>query len=660
MTIKEQYRANIIAEWDFRKGTLLDQGTNSHDGTAGGSPIWNNSNRGRVFTGTGSEYVQVTDHADFDFPDATTDKTFVIWARFVDASGNNGLFGKNDGSLGNDNGYYLTVNGNDLLFVYNNGDPGSETGGTTSNPISNHIWYHLVASIDRTNTTGKLFIDGIEVKDWSITKTGSWSKAVNLIFGGLTNAFWNINGEMKDAIVFDVALTPQEVSALYEESIKEAHLDVIPEKTILPEGDFSDSNLVAGWDMNVRGGTATDISGNGNDGTLNGSIVVIDGINGKAMQLSSSEYIDTGDAFQSTMRGSFSIELWIKPDDGQPAADEHLLGTRNAASEDWVYVALDTSGAVDFYYESNNNGKTARTNSVIFPDGDTGWTHVVAVADSTVGGVGGMVIYVNGVLQTLDGVLDGDTSGITFADWTSSDNIFVGASNNNGSMTNGTNGLIDSVKFYNSALTATDVLNKYQENHPRLGYYADGKDWNVSTANVSAGELENSSWQVISGDWKVEDSDGGTKQIDCISSGDLSIPSNQAFGTWEWEMRKGGETTTPVVRFIVSGTTSGVNEYLVYYSITEEIATAKYVASGYTEFTTSAASLISLSTWYSIKLVRNGGTFSLYLDGTLVTATGGTSNPKTGETDHVVVQNIVLSLGTSDAIRNFRFSPVVQ
>ena len=40
-----------------------------------------------------------------------------------------------------------------------------------------------------------------------------------------------------------------------------------------------------------------------------------------------SDYVNTGSAFQSTFQDSFSISMWIKAVDGIPSAENTILGT---------------------------------------------------------------------------------------------------------------------------------------------------------------------------------------------------------------------------------------------------------------------------------------------------------------------------------------------
>ena len=82
------------------------------------------------------------------------------------------------------------------------------------------------------------------------------------------------------------------------------------------------------------------------------------------------------------------------------------------------------------------------------------------MADSSIGGVGGKRIYINGEEQVLDGGENGSTAGVTFADFTSADNLYLGT-RNNGGLQWPFDGAIDNVMVFNKALTAAEVAVLY-------------------------------------------------------------------------------------------------------------------------------------------------------------------------------------------------------
>ena len=175
----------------------------------------------------------------------------------------------------------------------------------------------------------------------------------------------------------------------------------------------------------------------------------------------SDQYVDTSSSFQTTLRGGFTISFWIKPTDGQPAAAQTIMGSTNAAAEDRLNIQIKPEGKPLIAYESSNNVARAMTNAVVLSNGQESWHQIVFVADNTTGGVGGLKVYFDGSEQTLDATYNGDTSGVTFADWTSADEIFISAYDNNGTPGSHFDGIIDEVRISSNTRTADWITTSY-------------------------------------------------------------------------------------------------------------------------------------------------------------------------------------------------------
>jgi len=182
------------------------------------------------------------------------------------------------------------------------------------------------------------------------------------------------------------------------------------------------------------------------------------------------DYINTNNTFQSTFQGSFSVSAWIRPDDGLPAATEYFIGGNDeTAPFNWLGLGITNTGILIFVYGANSNSAQFRTSGAVFSNGQEDWHHVMAVADSTIGGNYGLVVYLNGILQTANPAYKGDTSGITFADYSSPIIPYIGALNKNGVLSNEFTGLIDDVMFFNAALSAQQIRSIFESTRWRYG-----------------------------------------------------------------------------------------------------------------------------------------------------------------------------------------------
>ncbi len=212
--------------------------------------------------------------------------------------------------------------------------------------------------------------------------------------------------------------------------------------------------------------TVFDYSLNGNDGTVSSvPTPVFPGFDFDG----SDDYIDTNATFQSTLRGSFTISLWIKPDDGIPGTTEALIGVFDTAGANSLMVVeiLDTTGKVRFQYISEGNAGTAARENTGFSNGQETWHHVAVTIDSTIEGEGAKLIYIDGDLSTLD--FDGDTTGVTSSEFTTADNIFTGALNTDGTDGSNFEGLMDDVRIFDVVKSAAEIKSIYEQARWRYG-----------------------------------------------------------------------------------------------------------------------------------------------------------------------------------------------
>ena len=179
--------------------------------------------------------------------------------------------------------------------------------------------------------------------------------------------------------------------------------------------------------------------------------------NGKSLNFDEpDEYIDTGAPLQDTFRNSFTVSYWVKPDDGNPASAISIFGTINSADEEGVRSNISTDGKIDFFYESNNVNAEAITSSAVFSDGATAWTHVALVADSGAN----LLIYINGNSVVITG---GNLVGIDMSIWTSSDDVFIGATDDAETAVSHFVGDIDEVRIWSVTRSAASIKADYKK-----------------------------------------------------------------------------------------------------------------------------------------------------------------------------------------------------
>ena len=206
---------------------------------------------------------------------------------------------------------------------------------------------------------------------------------------------------------------------------------------------FNKSGLVGYWPMDEGGGSvATDQSGNGNNGTWNGTQAGSSGYysGGKVGSYTgyfngSNDYVATN--LTLTGQSSFSATAWVNAAAGAPT--QYLLG-QNIVSECWVLALSGGGNSVQFRTKSNS---TVVINGTALPINT--WHFIAGIYDGS-----NMMLYVDGVLS--------GTSTQTGALNNNGYNIYFGARNDAQVPFNGS---LDDIRIYNRALSAAEVTALY-------------------------------------------------------------------------------------------------------------------------------------------------------------------------------------------------------
>ena len=227
--------------------------------------------------------------------------------------------------------------------------------------------------------------------------------------------------------------------------------------------DMSSGNVVYITDMSFKevtsntgvviGATTTTSVYGGNAPILPRAIDIAESFaeqigDGSALFNGSSEYIDLGDTFQSLFQSPFSMACWIKLDDGQPSAENNIVGAKGGSN---IYFSITTAGKLQLYINRGSEA-TATSASAIFSNGQEEWHHIAfSVTSSQIS------FYKNGILDTLDSTNDGDVSSLSFSGWSTDKNLFIGARNNAGTADRFFDGNISGVGLWQGALTQAQV-----------------------------------------------------------------------------------------------------------------------------------------------------------------------------------------------------------
>jgi hypothetical protein len=201
--------------------------------------------------------------------------------------------------------------------------------------------------------------------------------------------------------------------------------------------------LAGWWSFNEGTGTlASDNSGNGNTGTINGATWV-DGKYGKAMSFNGvSNYVDIGDTLDPQL-SDFTVMSWIKTATGSSRIIDKM---------DWVstwrgfFVALDSSGHLVGGVGDGSTYKSVVGNTVLT---DNLWHCVAVVFDRSANAQ----IFVDGLPKETISI-----SALVASNINNAAKMRAGSTPYGG---NYFNGVIDEVRMYNRALSATEIQADY-------------------------------------------------------------------------------------------------------------------------------------------------------------------------------------------------------
>ena len=358
-------------------------------------------------------------------------------------------------------------------------DWGSAVVVTSVASLNANTWYHVVGVRKGSSGswTGLIYING--VLDTSATTATNPDAAQPASIGrpGAFNGQY-FNGLIDDVRVYNYALSASEVNKLYQSGT--AKFNVPPTKSLT-------TGLVGYWtmdgkDINWATGAVTDRSGRGNTGTIvsiattTGPVI---GKRGQALRFNgSTSNINLGSI--SLAPNEETVSAWIRADTVAAGLMEIVGGIRTDGNGEFALEINRTAGRFGIAWAAIVilTGNVALSSNT--------WYHVVGVRRGSSGSWTAL-IYINGVLD----------NSVTTAVNPNSTGYRIGTLNDVSSSF--FNGLIDDVRVYNYALSASEVNKLFQSGAAKfnvpptkslatglVGYWTmDGKDTNWATGAVT-------------------------------------------------------------------------------------------------------------------------------------------------------------------------------
>ena len=438
--------------WDGSAGEVADASGNGHHGQAVNGVTTVDSGRvcrSGAFADNG--YVALP-----GFPDLTDNFTLTAWIRTANrtASGQR-IFADDENNSG---GYALSLGdgGAGVLRFYSRGIRPISL--DTPAVINNDTWYFVAAVADISNRVRHIYVfdaSGILVNHTSGTFTSDWGTDSGMAsIGGETNHGETANrfiGNLDEVQVFRGAVDQSGLAVILNQRHGCSCVKV--------QADYHFDECL--WAGTV--GEVVDSSGNGHDGTAkdgavtesstdaDGGICRVGHFDGQ------NDYVEIPSSTDFNPPTGFSVSTWFRADSLSTwnGVVSKLTNVNHHTGRGWNIQVGTSQGIASLMADDAGNYVYLR--SGIKPE--TGvWYHVVLVhgPDDT------NDLYVNGSLRA------SNHHGIGFTDnplqvgkfYTDSNGLFF-------------NGRVDEVKIFAGILTASQVLDIYQQE-------ADGKNWDGS------------------------------------------------------------------------------------------------------------------------------------------------------------------------------------
>lgn len=399
-------------------GTAVDE-TGSHNGSyqnnislGSAGAISGDSNTAADFGGGNNDRVQVP-----AFDVSGTGLTILAWFK-PDNFGDDRFVSKAYGTPTNNHYWMLGINGNNRLRarVKINGNTrqlvpyvGTMSAGT---------WYFAALTYD--GSTMRVFLNGTEVgsRNWSGSVSTSGATEIGLgnqPAGAGNRAF---DGVLDELAVFDKALSPAQIAALYA---------------------AGQETLIGYWKLNQTGGTtAVDSSDYGQNGTVNGGANWSTRCNGVSTFdfNGSGNYISIPNAAHLQPTSALTIAGWIRGDSWSSGTDVDVIVRKGEGNPNNYQLAIADGRVALYLDDSDTNG--IRGNTVLATDQ---WYHVAAAWDGT-----DVRIYVNGQLDNTPTSRNGTIG-------TDTRPVYIGGR----AGTDYFDGMIYDVQFYNVALDQSQI-----------------------------------------------------------------------------------------------------------------------------------------------------------------------------------------------------------
>src|SRR3989338_2039927 len=451
--------------------TTLDKSGNGNpapfpNGAKATSPTIGKIGQGLKFDGV-DDIIEVTQSSSINDPLALT---VSVWAKQSTLKTNGYYISKADNSSGGHGWSFGSGNvaNSSLSFVVHGFTTTDLSSISASGVITTNSWNHYVVTWDGSNTAAnvRMYKNGVEVSYATQTNGGSATpqsdSARNIKFAresGTGSTFFNVN--MDDVRVYNRALSPSEVTALYNAGSAKFNKTPTDALTDGLVGHWTFDGKDTVW-TSATAATTLDKSGQGNTGTLTNMAQATSPAIGKIGQGlkfdGGGDYVEKTDVSSLDITGALTLSAWIythsqKTDNaGIISKYRNQTGSTNQRAYELYVQDNAVSGGIGMAISDDG---TFKADGVLESGANVitlnKWHHVVARFEPSTS----MRLYVDGVQVA------SDTTSILSSVANTAAPLWIGIQLRSTDPNMHFDGLIDDVSIYNRALSANEVLQLY-------------------------------------------------------------------------------------------------------------------------------------------------------------------------------------------------------
>ncbi|MEK7116540.1 MAG: LamG domain-containing protein [Patescibacteria group bacterium] len=482
----------LVGYWSFNEGVGTKAGDSSGRGNTGtiSSATWTSGKLGKAlsFNGASDKIALPNSFGSFG---TTNDFSISVWFKDSNTIDNTDcIFSKYTGGF---NWWCFGLRDGHKLGFF--GDP--FTGVSTTQTYNDNKWHHAVGVRSSLGTTMTVFVDGVQVKQSTGLTVRDLSLNNGTSIGEYAGGAHFFLGSLDDVRIYNRALTPSEVAKLY----KAGEAKVNASSADLDNGGTLESGLVGLWTFD--GKDITDkIYDRSPVGTNHGyfiggatSTAKTIGKLGQGLKFDgSNDYVNLASPAIFDNISPLTISAWVRPKSTGKNFRGTIIGNLGHLFNDagWMFCIDANANHPKAYsfivdYDTNNLQHTTADNTVTMG----AWQYVAVTWDGSTTATNAK-IYINGTESAYDPTYGGQTDGSTDRVDDTGKNVHIGDCSNTNCIFDG---LIDDVRIYNRALSASEVLALYKSGAAKI--------------NASSADLDNGSTleQGLVGLWTFDGKD---------------------------------------------------------------------------------------------------------------------------------------------------------